>query len=85
MAEPRTGDSGARVADGDTMTAIRLADGELRPARVPRPTAGDRDLRVAAVELLIEAKLDLDRHAEVVPQLETLIREHPYREHLRGS
>jgi DNA-binding SARP family transcriptional activator len=37
------------------------------------------DLRVAAVEQLIEAKLALGRHAEVVGQLETLIVEHPYR------
>ncbi len=43
------------------------------------------DLRVAAVEQLIEAKLALGRHAEVVGQLETLIAEHPYRERLRAQ
>ena len=43
------------------------------------------DLRVAAVEQLIEAKLALGRHAEVVGQLETLIVEHPYRERLRAQ
>jgi DNA-binding SARP family transcriptional activator/WD40 repeat protein len=43
------------------------------------------DLRVAALEQLIEAKLQLRRHDEVVPQLETLIREHPYRERLRAQ
>jgi DNA-binding SARP family transcriptional activator len=42
------------------------------------------ELRVAAVEQLIEAKLALGAHAEVVPQLETLIGEHPYRERLRA-
>ena len=43
------------------------------------------DLRVAAFELLIEAKLALGAHAEVVGQLETLIVEHPYRERLRAQ
>ena len=43
------------------------------------------DLRVAALEQLIEAKLALGAHAEVVGQLETLIGEHPYRERLRAQ
>jgi DNA-binding SARP family transcriptional activator len=43
------------------------------------------DLRVAALEQLIEAKLALGRHAEVVGQLESLIGEHPYRERLRAQ
>jgi DNA-binding SARP family transcriptional activator len=43
------------------------------------------DLRVAALEHLIEAKLQLGRHAEVIEQLEILIGEHPYRERLRGQ
>ena len=43
------------------------------------------DLRVAASEQLIEAKLTLGRHAEVVGQLEALIAEHPYRERLRAQ
>ena len=43
------------------------------------------DLRLAALEQLIEAKLALGRHAEVVGQLENLIREHPYRERLRAQ
>jgi DNA-binding SARP family transcriptional activator/tetratricopeptide (TPR) repeat protein len=43
------------------------------------------DLRAAALEQLIEAKLALGRHAEVVGQLETLIAEHPYRERLRAQ
>jgi predicted ATPase/DNA-binding SARP family transcriptional activator len=42
-------------------------------------------LRVAALEQLIEAKLALGRHGEVVAQLETLVREHPYRERLWGQ
>ncbi len=43
------------------------------------------DLRVAALEQLIEAKLALGGHGEVVGQLETLIVEHPYRERLRAQ
>ena len=43
------------------------------------------DLRVAAMEQLIEAKLALGRHGEVVGQLETLVVEHPYRERLRAQ
>ena len=43
------------------------------------------ELRVAALELLVEAKLVLGRHAEVVGELETLIGDHPYRERLRGQ
>jgi DNA-binding SARP family transcriptional activator len=40
------------------------------------------DLRAAALEQLIEAKLALGGHAEVVGRLEALIGEHPYRERL---
>jgi len=43
------------------------------------------DLRVAALEHLIEGKLALGGHADVVEQLEVLIREHPYRERLRAQ
>jgi DNA-binding SARP family transcriptional activator len=42
-------------------------------------------LRIAAVEELIEAKLALGRHADVVERLEALIGEHPYRERLRAQ
>jgi DNA-binding SARP family transcriptional activator len=43
------------------------------------------DLRLAAMELLVEAQLSLAGHAEVVGQLELLIAEHPYRERLRAQ
>jgi DNA-binding SARP family transcriptional activator len=43
------------------------------------------DLRTTALELLIESQLELGRHDEVVPRLEALIRDHPYRERLRGQ
>jgi DNA-binding SARP family transcriptional activator len=41
------------------------------------------ELRVAALEQRIEADLELERHAAVVPELETLVRQHPLRERFR--
>jgi DNA-binding SARP family transcriptional activator/tetratricopeptide (TPR) repeat protein len=43
------------------------------------------DLRLAAHELQVEARLALGAHAEVIGELEALIVEHPYRERLRGQ
>ena len=43
------------------------------------------DLRATALERLIEAKLALGGHAEVVGQLEALIGDYPYRERLRAQ
>jgi YVTN family beta-propeller protein len=40
-------------------------------------------LRLVALEERIEADLDLGRHDRLVPELEALVREHPYREGLR--
>lgn len=41
------------------------------------------ELRLTAVESRIEMELSLGRAAELVTELETLVREHPYRERLR--
>jgi predicted ATPase/DNA-binding SARP family transcriptional activator len=41
------------------------------------------ELRLIALSLRLEANLDLGRHAEVVPELEALVREYPLREKLR--
>ncbi|HZO10405.1 MAG TPA: BTAD domain-containing putative transcriptional regulator, partial [Myxococcota bacterium] len=43
------------------------------------------DLRVAADEQLVDAKLALGRHAEVIGALERLVEEHPYRERPRAQ
>ena len=43
------------------------------------------ELRLAALEERIEADLARGRHAELVPELEGLIREHPLRERLRAQ
>lgn len=40
--------------------------------------------RVRATELFLEAELALDRHGDAIPQLTSLVAEHPYREALRG-
>jgi DNA-binding SARP family transcriptional activator/ABC-type branched-subunit amino acid transport system substrate-binding protein/streptogramin lyase len=43
------------------------------------------DLRLAAVEDRIDAELQLGRQVQLVPELETLVAEHPLRERLRGQ
>ena len=43
------------------------------------------ELRVTALELLVDAQLGLGRHADVVGRLQALIAEHPYRERLRAQ
>jgi peptide/nickel transport system substrate-binding protein len=43
------------------------------------------EVRLAALEERIEADLALGRHAELVPELEALVREHPLREGLRAQ
>jgi DNA-binding SARP family transcriptional activator len=42
-------------------------------------------LRLSALEERLEADLALGRHADVVAELESLVREHPVRERLRGQ
>jgi YVTN family beta-propeller protein len=43
------------------------------------------ELRLGAVEERIEADLAQGRHAEVVPELDVLVAEHPYRERFRAQ
>jgi YVTN family beta-propeller protein len=43
------------------------------------------ELRMVALEHRIEADLALGEHAALIPQLETLVREHPARERLRAQ
>ena len=50
-----------------------------------REIARLEDLRVAALEQLVEARLALGRHAEVVGELEALIAAYPYRERPRAQ
>jgi DNA-binding SARP family transcriptional activator/pimeloyl-ACP methyl ester carboxylesterase len=50
-----------------------------------RERAGLEELRLAAVEERVDADLALGRHHELVPELEPLVAEHPFRERLRGQ
>src|SRR5688572_7772879 len=87
----------SELAGGDPERALLMLDEALslwRGAPLPelayepfaqREVTRLDDLRVAALERLIEAKLALGLHAEVVGQLEALIGEHPYREGLRAQ
>jgi DNA-binding SARP family transcriptional activator/ABC-type glycerol-3-phosphate transport system substrate-binding protein len=43
------------------------------------------ELRMAAIEERVEAELTLGRHRELVPELESLIQLHPFRERLWGQ
>ena len=42
------------------------------------------ELRLAVIEERLAAELELERHGELVPELESLVAEHPHRERLRG-
>jgi DNA-binding SARP family transcriptional activator/class 3 adenylate cyclase/tetratricopeptide (TPR) repeat protein len=61
-----------------------LADLAYEPF-AQREVARLADLRVAALELQVDATLALGGHAEVVAQVEALIAEHPFRERLRAQ
>jgi DNA-binding SARP family transcriptional activator len=61
-----------------------LADLAYEPF-AQREVARLEDLRAGALEALVEAKLALGKHAEVISQLEMLIAERPYRERLRAQ
>jgi DNA-binding SARP family transcriptional activator len=58
------------------VASVPFAEGEV--ARL-------EELRLVALEERIEADLALGRHAELVPELEGLIRDHPLRERLRAQ
>jgi class 3 adenylate cyclase/DNA-binding winged helix-turn-helix (wHTH) protein len=61
-----------------------LADLEYEPFATAEIARLD-ELRLAAIEARIDADLELGRHAAVIGELETLVREHPLRERLRGQ
>jgi DNA-binding SARP family transcriptional activator len=49
------------------------------------PIARLEEMRLAALELRVEADLALGRHADLVGELEAAVRDHPFREHLCGQ
>ena len=58
-----------------------LGDRELAEREIARL----EEVRLAAIEDRVEADMALGSHAELVPELEALVAEHPFRERLRGQ
>src|SRR3954471_18043313 len=87
----------AALGDGDPARAAALlrsalavwrgpALGDLAYERFAQDAAGRlEESRLAAVEERVEADLRLGRHAELVAELEGLVREHPLRERMRAQ
>ncbi len=90
-------DGRAQLAAGEPWEAAAVLGGALElwrgpaladvaDARFAQPEiARLEDLRLACVSDRIDAELACGRHAEVVGELEGLVREHPLRERLRGQ
>jgi DNA-binding SARP family transcriptional activator len=62
---------------------LPLAELDLSLARAERTRLEEQ--RLAALEQRIDADLGLGRHVDLVPELESLVREQPLRERLRGQ
>ena len=78
---PRATSSSRRSTCG---AAHRSRTSRTSSSRSPR-SPGSSELRLLTLEERIEADLELGRHAALVPELETLVREHPARERLRAQ
>ena len=95
--ERLVGEGGAALGAGRPERALSLLENALALWRGPpladlayepfaqREIARLDELKVAALEELIEAKLALGGHSELVGEVEALIGEHPYRERLRAQ
>lgn len=93
--ERRLEEARGRIAEGDPAEAAQLLRAGLGLWRghalagmedvpsVALSAARLEDLRLAAVELRVEADLACGRHQAVVGELEALVGEHPYREGFR--
>jgi YVTN family beta-propeller protein len=60
---------------------VDLAYAELAQPEIARL----EELRLSAQENRVDARLALGHHRELVPELEALVEEHPFRERLRGQ
>jgi DNA-binding SARP family transcriptional activator len=79
----------ARDADAERAAAL-LAEAlgiwrgpALADVPLPREAARLEELRLGATEERIDAELELGAHEELVPELEGLVREHPFHERVR--
>ncbi|MDX6510901.1 MAG: hypothetical protein QOE36_405 [Gaiellaceae bacterium] len=84
------GRDSARAAAARLHVALALWRGNALADFTYEPWAQDEiarleELRLVALEEQAQAELALGGHAELVPKLETLVREHPLRERLRGE
>jgi WD40 repeat protein/serine/threonine protein kinase len=87
-------DEGRAIRTADPATAVQILERALGLWRGPAladltdqaslqpEIARLEELRLAALEDRIEAELELARHRELVPELETLVAAHPFRERL---
>jgi DNA-binding SARP family transcriptional activator len=72
----------ARLREGLALVRGRpLADVALEPWAAPEIDRLEERI-LAATEARIEADLEFGRHGDLVPELERLVDQHPYREHL---
>lgn len=85
LAAGRAGSAAAALEEALSLWRGRPLDDLAYEPFAQQAIARLEDLRIAAVEQLVEAKLALGRHAEVVVELEPLIAAYPYRERLRAQ
>ena len=77
---------GRKAAARSARAVARRSRSPTSPAsrpRPPRPHLGE--LRLEALERRIDADLELGRQAEVIPELEQLVAEEPFRERFRAQ
>jgi DNA-binding SARP family transcriptional activator len=90
VAEARTraaSDPGGAAAELETALGLWRGpafDDFPEQAALRSEAARLEELRLAAVEALMQARLSAGQHADVIVELERLTREHPYREELRA-
>jgi DNA-binding SARP family transcriptional activator len=95
--ERRAATAGSALAVGDAAQAVRLyrealavwrgeplADLAFEPFALP-VVERLNDLRLSVTEQCLQAELELGRGAELVPELEQLVTDHPLHERLRGQ
>ena len=85
LAEGRPQDAAAGLEEALRLRRGRPLDDLAYEPFARQEIARLEELHIAALERLVDARLALGRHAEVVGELERLIAEHPHRERLRAQ